>query len=143
MPNPSRRQFLMATAAALGWLAKTATAAAQVPLGEARRWMDAAFEMKRRAETAGDQPYGAVVVLNDQLIGEGPSRVILRSDWNAHAEREAIADAQRRLGRKDLSGAILYSSSRPCSRCEAAAAEANIIRMIHGSELNDAGRPQN
>lgn len=132
----------MATAGALWSLAKTATATAQSPQGQLRRWIEAAFEMKRRAESAGDQPYGAVVVLDDTLIGEGPSRVIQRGDWNAHAEREAIADAQRRLGRKDLSGAILYSTSRPCSRCEAAAAVAKIARMIHGAELNDAGKPQ-
>lgn len=104
--------------------------------------MDAAIEMKRRAEASSDQAYGAVVVLDDRLIGAAPSRVIQRGDWNAHAEREAIAEAQRRLGRENLSGAILYSTSRPCARCEAAAAAANIARMIHGGELNDAGKPR-
>lgn len=107
-----------------------------------RRWIDAAFDMKRRAESSGDQAYGAVVVLDGKLIGEGPSRVILRGDAAAHAEREAIRDAQQRLSRQDLTGAILYSTSRPCSRCELAAAQANLARMIHGTELHDAGKPQ-
>jgi len=107
-----------------------------------RRWIDAAFEMKRRAESWGDQAYGAVLVVDGKLIGEGPSRVILHADADAHAEREAIRDAQQRLARKDLTGAILYSTSRPCSRCEQAAAEANIARMIHGLDIRDAGKPQ-
>ena len=107
-----------------------------------RHWVDAAFQMKRRAESWGDQAYGAVVVLDGKLIGEGPSRVILRGDADAHAEREAIRDAQQRLGRQELTGAILYSTSRPCGRCEQAAAQADIARMIHGTDLRDAGKPQ-
>ena len=91
---------------------------------------------------AGDQAFGAVVVKDGRIIGFGPSRVVLKKDATAHAEREAIREAQARLGRSDLSGCMLYSSSRPCSACEAAAAEANIARMIHGRDATDAGRPR-
>ena len=85
---------------------------------------------------------GAVVVLGDALAGEGPSRVVKNNDVDAHAEREAIRDAQRRLGRTALTGAVLYSTSRPCSRCERVAAEAGIARMIHGESMHDAGAPR-
>lgn len=97
--------------------------------------------MKRLAESWGDQPYGAVVVADGVVVGEGPSRVVKRGDPTAHAEREAIRDAQRRLGRPSLAGSVLYSTSRPCRPCETAAAEAQVARMIYGPELNDAGRP--
>jgi tRNA(Arg) A34 adenosine deaminase TadA len=95
-------------------------------------WQEAAQEMKRLAESWGDQPYGAVVVLQGQLVGEGPSRVVRNNDPTAHAEREAIRDAQRRLGRKELRGAVLFSTSRPCVLCEAAAQDAGVTRMIYG-----------
>jgi tRNA(Arg) A34 adenosine deaminase TadA len=101
-----------------------------------------AFEMRRRAEAAGDQPYGAVVARNGAIIGEAASAVIGRRDPDAHAERLAIADAQHRLGRSDLGGAVLYSSSRPCARCETAAARAGIARMVYGTVPTDAGRPE-
>jgi len=107
-----------------------------------RRWMDAAFEMQRLAESWGDQSYGAVVVLDGDLIGEGPSRVVKLGDPDAHAEREAIRDAQRRLGRQGLDGAVLYSTSRPCRRCEHIAAEAHIAQMIHGADLRETGPPR-
>lgn len=107
-----------------------------------RRWIEAAFEMRRLAESWGDQSYGAVVVLDGALVGEGPSRVVKLGDPDAHAEREAIRDAQGRLGRKSLDGAVLYSTSRPCPRCERVAAETRIARMIHGAEMRDAGPPQ-
>ncbi len=105
-------------------------------------FMARAFEMRRRAELAGDQPYGAVVTRDGAIVGEAASAVVARRDANAHAERLAIADAQRRSGQTDLGGAVLYSSSRPCALCEAAAARAGIARMVHGTALTDAGRPQ-
>jgi tRNA(Arg) A34 adenosine deaminase TadA len=106
------------------------------------RWYEAAVSMKRLAESWGDQPYGAVLVLNGLLVGEGPSRVVKNQDSSAHAEREAIRDAQRRLGTDYLEGAVLYSTSRPCSLCERAAATAKVNRMYFGASLVDAGRPQ-
>lgn len=106
------------------------------------RWHDAALEMRRRAESWGDQPYGAVLVLDGVLAGEGPSRVVQRGDPDAHAEREAIRDAQRRVGRQQLPGSILYSTSRPCRACEAAAARAGVSRMIVGAGLEDGGVPR-
>ncbi len=90
---------------------------------EHREFIAAAFRMKDEAVRAGDQAYGAVVVKDGRIIGFGPSRVVLKKDWTAHAEREAIREAQARLGRTDLSGCVLYSTSRPCSECERAAAE--------------------
>lgn len=107
-----------------------------------RRWIEAAVSMKRLAESWGDQPYGAVLVAAGAIIGEGPSRVVQRGDPTAHAEREAIRDAQRRLGRASLAGSVLYSTSRPCRQCEMAAAEAQVARMIYGERLNDAGQPR-
>ena len=106
------------------------------------RWHEAAVSMLRLAESWGDQPYGAVLVLEGTLVGEGPSRVVKNRNIDAHAEREAIRDAQRRLGRKELPGAILYSTSRPCRLCEAAAAEAKVSRMYFGPTLTNAGAPR-
>ena len=105
-------------------------------------WARLAEAMKQQALSWGDQPYGAVLVLNGALAGEGPSRVVKNSNPDAHAEREAIADAQRRLGRQTLAGAVLYSTSRPCRLCEAAAARAGVARMVFGPALTDAGAPR-
>lgn len=57
------------------------------------------------------------------------------------AVMEAIRDAARRIGSRDLRGCILYSSSPACPMCEAAAYWANIQRMIYGSHASDNGRP--
>ena len=129
-----RRRFLLLPAA----LAAPGARAADPE----RKWYEAALAMKRLAESWGDQPYGAVLVLDGALAGEGPSRVVKDGNVDAHAERVAIRDAQRRLGRTSLAGAVLYSTSRPCSACEAAAAAANVSRMYYGESLADAGPPR-
>jgi tRNA(adenine34) deaminase len=115
---------------------------AQAAPAEHQEFIDAAFRMRDEAVRSGDQSFGAVVVKDRRIIGFGPSRVVLRKDWTAHAEREAMREAQARLGSSDLSGCILYSSSRPCSNCEAVAAQARIARMYFGRDATDAGMPR-
>jgi len=109
---------------------------------EHQEFIEVAFRMKEEAIRSGDQAFGAVVIKDRRIIGFGPSRVILRKDWTAHAEREAMREAQARLGSPDLSGCLLYSTSRPCSNCEAAAAQARISRMFYGLDAADAGMPR-
>jgi tRNA(adenine34) deaminase len=141
MPLHRRRAIAHAAAIALGLVAGAACAADAGARPQAR-WYRAAERMKRMAESWGDQPYGAVLVLHGAVVGEGPSRVVKNRDVSAHAEREAIRDAQRRLGTDSLEGATLYSTSRPCSVCEAAAARAKVSRMVFGPALTDAGVPR-
>jgi tRNA(Arg) A34 adenosine deaminase TadA len=146
----SRRGWL--TAACLGFVpvaaqmraarAAPAEPIVQPPRAEPKAFMERAFDMKRQAEAAGDQGFGAVVVEQDRIVGQAPSAVVVRTDPTAHAEMEAIRDAARRLGRRSLAGCSLYSSFRPCPMCEAAAAWAGIDRMIFGATLADAGSPR-
>ena len=91
---------------------------------------------------AGDQPFGAVVVRGEVVVGSAPSRVITSMDPTAHAEMEAIRDAARQLRSRDLSGCLLVSTSRPCRMCEAAAGWAGISRMVYGETLSDGGAPR-
>jgi tRNA(Arg) A34 adenosine deaminase TadA len=146
MLSPSRRA-VMSRAVAAAALASVSRAVLSVERGDSsfkpeQRWYEAAASMERLARSWGDQPYGAVLVASGAIIGNGPSRVVKLGDPTAHAEKEAIRDAQRRLGQLSLAGSVLYSTSRPCPNCERAAAEANVARMFYGPRLNDAGEPR-
>ncbi|MFQ5994638.1 MAG: nucleoside deaminase [Acidiferrobacterales bacterium] len=107
-----------------------------------KRFMERAFELKREAEEAGDQSYGAIIVKDGRLVGKGPSRVITNQDPTAHAEMEAIRDAARRLGTRDLSGCVIYATSKPCRMCETASYWANASRFYYSAALTDGGRPR-
>jgi tRNA(Arg) A34 adenosine deaminase TadA len=106
-----------------------------------QKFIDAAERMRRGAVAAGDQSYGAVVVRDGQIIGWGPSRVVVDRSPDAHAERVAIWDALKNYGSPGLAGAVLYSTSRACPVCEATAARAGVSRMYWGAKGVDAGTP--
>jgi tRNA(Arg) A34 adenosine deaminase TadA len=142
---PSRRDCLMAglplvalsVGAGLG--ARAAEAAQGISLPMAMRRAEA---LRDEALRSGDQPYGAVVLRGDRVVGAAPSRVVTANDPTAHAEMEAIRDASRQLRTRDLAGCVLVSTSRPCRMCEAAAAWAGVSRMVFGESLTDAGAPR-
>ncbi|MCC7113050.1 MAG: hypothetical protein IT520_01565 [Burkholderiales bacterium] len=114
---------------------------AQPPVPGPRAWAGRALALRDEAVRRGDQPYGAVVVRDGVIVGEGVSAVVTRADPAAHAERVAIADALRRSGSPDLAGASLYGSSPACGACRAAARDARIARLYHGADAVDDGPP--
>jgi tRNA(Arg) A34 adenosine deaminase TadA len=131
-----------AVLAAFAGLSAALRGRAAVAANDKQAFIDKAFEMRRLAESTGDQSYGAVVVRGNEILGLGPSRVLVKKDSTAHAEREALRDAQAKLGKSDLSECVMYSTSRPCSDCERAASQAKLSRMYYGSQGADAGAPR-
>ncbi|MGL4241683.1 MAG: deaminase [Beijerinckiaceae bacterium] len=109
---------------------------------DATRYLAEAFRLRDEATAAGDQPYGAVLVLEGRIVGEGRSRVVSDRNADHHAERVALWNAQKALGRDQLAGAVIYSSSVPCMACQSALARAKVSRMIHGRDATDAGAPR-
>lgn len=143
-----RRRWLGGVAGSiLAGLFGRAIAGGESPIVQPARPSLAAFAeralaLRDEAVRRGDQPYGAVVVQGDRIVGEGVSAVLARQDPTAHAEIEAMRDAARRLGTADLTGCMLVGSSRACPMCESAAWKARIERMFHGREAIDAGAPR-
>jgi len=127
---------------ALGGLAVLGLASPARAQDPRRAFMQQAFEMRRIAVERGDQAYGAVVVKDGRIVGEGVSAVITTPDPTAHAEMQAIREAARRLKTRDLSGCELYGTSRACPMCEAGAYWAGIARMWYGEGIADGGAPR-
>lgn len=82
--------------------------------------------------------FGAVVVKNGEIVGEGYNQVISTHDPTAHAEMQAIRSASRYLQTHSLDGCVLYSSGEPCPMCLCAAAWARISKVVVGSTVEDA-----
>ena len=105
-------------------------------------FMQRAFELRKLAIERGDQPYGAVIVREGRIIGEGVSAVVTTPDPTAHAEMQAIRDAARRLKSRDLSGAEMYGTSRACPMCEAGAYWAGVARLWYGESIDGGEAPR-
>ncbi|MBS1985167.1 MAG: nucleoside deaminase [Bdellovibrionales bacterium] len=75
----------------------------------------------RMAETNVAQgrggPFGALVVKNGQIVGQGCNNVTPNNDPTAHAEVMAIRDACKNLGSYQLTDCDIYTSCEPCPMC--------------------------
>jgi tRNA(Arg) A34 adenosine deaminase TadA len=103
-----------------------------------RRHLRRAVELSRiPAPGAGDRPFGAVVGLGDDVLGEAHNEVASRCDPTAHAEILALRAAGGRLHSPALDGAVLYSSSEPCPMCLTACYWARIARVVYAATVGD------
>ncbi len=101
-------------------------------------FMRRAIELSRLSIADGGGPFGAVVVSNGAIVGEGWNRVTGSNDPTAHAEIVAIRDACSHLGTFALEGAVLYASCEPCPMCLAAIYWARIERVVYSNTTADA-----
>jgi len=95
--------------------------------------MRRAIELARRAEAEGEVPVGAVVVVDERIVGEGWNRPISASDPTAHAEIQAMRAAAATLRNYRLLGATLYVTLEPCAMCVGAMFHARVRRVVFGA----------
>jgi tRNA(Arg) A34 adenosine deaminase TadA len=86
----------------------------------------------------GGGPFGAVVVYDGQIVGEGTNQVTGLHDPTAHAEVVAIRAACTALGSFSLAGCEIYASCEPCPMCLSAIYWARIDRIFFGNTKTDA-----
>ncbi|NDY95273.1 tRNA adenosine(34) deaminase TadA [Wenzhouxiangella limi] len=99
-----------------------------------RDWMHHALALARKAEAIGEVPVGAVLVRDDEVLGEGFNTLIRDHDPSAHAEMIAIRAAAARVGNYRLPGATLYVTLEPCAMCAGAIVQARIARVVYGAD---------
>ena len=101
--------------------------------------MQRAIELAREGMRAGaGGPFGAVVVKDGTIIGEGFNRVVATNDPTAHGEVTAIRDACAKLGNFSLEGCEIHSTGEPCPMCLGAIHWARIGRIYYGFSIADA-----
>jgi tRNA(adenine34) deaminase len=99
-----------------------------------RAFMRQALLLAEKAESQGEVPVGAVVVLDDRIIGEGWNQPIGRQDPTAHAEIVALRDAASKLGNYRLPDTTLYVTLEPCPMCAGAIVHARVARVVYGAD---------
>jgi len=96
-------------------------------------FMRQALELARQAATLGEVPVGALVVLDDRIIGRGSNSPIAQNDPSAHAEMLALREAAQTIGNYRVEGATVYTTLEPCVMCAGALVAARVKRLVFGT----------
>ena len=102
-------------------------------------FMRRALELARRAALDNEVPVGALLVLEQEVIGEGWNRPIGSHDPTAHAEIMALRDGALRLRNYRLAKTTLYVTLEPCAMCIGAVLNARVSRVVFGAWDPKAG----
>lgn len=110
-------------------------------LSNPHQFMQKAIELSFQGQREGKGgPFGAVVVRDGVIVGQGHNLVISTNDPTAHAEVVAIRDACRNLGTFHLTGCELYTSCEPCPMCLGAIYWARPDRVYFANTRHDAAQ---
>ena len=100
---------------------------------ERKDYMREALALAREAAEAGEVPVGCVIVRKGEIVGRGRNRREEKQAVSSHAEMEAMAQANARLGTWRLDDCELYVTLEPCPMCAGAILNARIPRVFYGA----------
>lgn len=96
-------------------------------------FMREAIELAKKAALSDEVPVGAVITLDNKIIGRGFNQVISKNDVTAHAEILAIRDASKNLKNYRLNNTCMYVTLEPCHMCAKALIDARLSRLVYSS----------
>ena len=89
-----------------------------------------AIQLAQQAREDGQEPFGAVLVKNNEIVAEGGNQIYATSDPTAHAENKLIRDYCQKNKIMNLEGFSLYCSTEPCMLCSGAVFWARITKVV-------------
>jgi tRNA(adenine34) deaminase len=105
----------------------------------AELWMRAALAEARDAGAEGEVPVGAVVLVNDKIVGRAHNHSVRLRDPTAHAEVLALRRAAHGLGNYRLPGSVVVVTIEPCAMCVGAMIHARVEQLVYGAADPKAG----
>jgi tRNA(adenine34) deaminase len=100
---------------------------------EAEAWMREAISEARKAEAEGEVPVGAILLLNEKIIGRGHNSPIQKYDPTAHAEILALRQGAYNCRNYRLPGSVLIVTIEPCIMCVGALIHARVEAIVYGA----------
>ena len=95
-------------------------------------------EAKKGMKKGHGGPFGAVIVLDGEVIAKSHNTVLKKKDPTCHAEMNVIRDASKKFKSFTLTKCEIYTTGQPCKMCEAAINWAKIKKVYYGNTYKDA-----
>jgi tRNA(adenine34) deaminase len=111
-----------------------------IPVSEHDKFMAIAIAEAKAGAAMGEQPFGAVVVINGEVVVRSRSLKVSTSDTTAHSETLAIKLATQKLRRRTIPEAVFYATCEPCPMCLGAILNAGIKTLVLGARNRDIAK---
>ena len=100
---------------------------------KAEMWMREALIEAGKAEAEGEVPVGAVLLINEKIVGRGHNHSVRANDPSSHAEILALRHAGHNMRNYRLPGSILVVTIEPCVMCTGALIHARVDEVVYGA----------
>ncbi len=100
-------------------------------------FMEEALRLAREAAERGDEPFGAVLVKDGEIVSRGQNRIHTQHDPTCHSEIDAIRRYCAEHGTTDLSDCTLYTSCEPCYMCSACIVRVRLKKLVYSASEKD------
>ena len=104
-----------------------------------KSFMRLALDEAKKSYSSNEVPIGAVIVLNEKVIGRGHNEVIKQNDVSSHAEINAIRDASNTIDNYRLNNSTIFITLEPCHMCAKAIVDARIDRVVFAASEPKTG----
>ncbi len=104
------------------------------------RFMKDAIQLSAQAVAHGNEPFGAVLVKDNQIVYTNENQIYSASDPTFHAEAGLIRRFCEETHLTDLREYTLYSSCEPCFMCSGALVWARLGRLVYAASNRDLNR---
>ncbi len=104
------------------------------------KFMQMALELACSAKDNGDEPFGALLVKNNEVVMTSENRIFSNSDPTMHAELALISEFCRKNKTRDLSEYTLYTSCEPCFMCSGATVWSNLKTLVYSASSSDLNK---
>jgi tRNA(Arg) A34 adenosine deaminase TadA len=98
------------------------------------------YELAISAQEKGNHPFGALLVINDQVVLTAENTVNTGRDVTRHAELNLVSKASQELDEESLRHAVLYTSTEPCTMCTGAIFWSGISHIVYGCSAVTLGK---
>ena len=117
----------------------TDSADTPISIAQDTAWMRLAIEQAHQAESLGEVPVGAVLVIDGALIAAAFNAPISGCDPSAHAEIAVLRKAAELRKNYRLPFSTLYVTIEPCTMCMGAMIHSRVQRVVFGAREPRAG----
>lgn len=97
-----------------------------------RELVDRTIELAREAVERGNTPFGALLVVDGEVVAEARNETRTEDDLAAHPELSLARRAGRELDAGERARCTMYASTEPCPMCATGVHYAGLDRVVFG-----------